>query len=244
MKAVIIDDEALMRNNLYAIITKHLPAVDIVGEAEGVQSGLKLLNEIKPELLFLDVEMKDGTGFDLLTHYNYESTKVIFVTGHDRHAIKAFKFSAIDYVLKPVDSSELKIAVEKAEGAISQKDNLKTLVNNYEGATKLKKLLLKDNQAVYVVDVDEIVRCESQNNYTLFCLNDGREILISKTLKEYDRLLTDHHFFRTHQSHLINLAYFDKYEKRDGGMIYMKNRHTVPVSIKKKEELFQKLEQL
>jgi two-component system LytT family response regulator len=219
---------------------------EVIAVANGVRAGLECLKKHKPDLLLLDVEMQDGTGFDLLAMYGELDFKVIFVTGHDAYAIKAFKFNAIDYILKPVDPDELVKALAKAQKPLDKKEQNLSVAN----LTKKKvtgseqKIILKDSETVYLVSVKDIIRCESEANYTKFFLIDGRKLTISKTLKEYDSLFEDHVFFRAHRSHLINLLHFDRYEKKDGGTLIMKDGSILPVAVRKKEALLQALDQL
>ena len=235
MRIVLIDDNTAVRDNLKVLIDLYAPGHEIVGEADGVQKGLACLKGLQLDLLLLDVEMQDGTGFDLMAMYGVPNFKVIFVTAHDAYAIKAFKYNALDYLLKPVDPDELVKAITKAQSKMDESHTLKPLPH---------KIILKDADAVYLVAVNDIVRCQASANYTLFFLNDGRKLTISKTLKSYDTLLKGHAFFRAHQSHLINLKHFDRYEKRDGGTLYMKDGSTLPVAIRKKEALMEALEAL
>lgn len=247
MRIVLVDDEKAVRENLKILVRRFIPEAEIVGEANGVQSGLHCLKEHQPDLLLLDVEMKDGTGFDLLALYGELSFKVIFVTGHDRFAIKAFKYSAIDYLLKPVDPFELKQSLEKAHTLIStQEQQLKVenLVSNRSRSQNEQKIVLKDQEAIYLIGVKDVIRCESETNYTRFYLQDGRKLTISKTLKEFDKLFEGLSFFRSHQSHLINLKYFDRFEKRDGGTIHLKDGSAVPLAVRKREALMQMLDNL
>lgn len=247
MRIVIIDDDEIVRDNLRTLLAIYSPESEIVGEADGVQTGLSCLKLHKLDLLLLDVEMKDGTGFDLLSFYGEMDFKVVFVTGHDGYAIKAFKFSAIDYVLKPVDPEDLVSALNKAKTPVDKKEeNLKVanLVQNKRVAQSDQKIILKDAETVYLIAVKDIIRCESETNYTRFFLTDGRVLMISKTLKEYDSLFEGQFFFRAHQSHLINLLHFDRYDKREGGVVYMKDGSTLPVAVRKKESLMTALENL
>lgn len=247
MRIVLVDDDPSVRENLKMILSAYASDCEVVAEADGVKSALEVLKKNKPDLLLLDVEMQDGTGFDLLSIYGELDFKVIFVTGHDTYAIKAFKYSAIDYLLKPVDPEELKVALRKASKPLDKKEQQLTVSNLFENKEKAeadKKIVLKDSETVYLVSTEDIIRCESEANYTKFFLIDGRKLTISKTLKEYDKLFEDLSFFRSHQSHLINLLHFDRYEKKDGGMVVMKDRSTVPVAIRKKEALLHRLENL
>jgi two-component system LytT family response regulator len=247
MRIVLIDDDANIRENLRTLVSIYSPESNIIGEADGVASGLECLRKLHPDLLLLDVEMKDGTGFDLLAEYGELDFKVIFVTGHDAYAIKAFKYSAIDYVLKPVDPEDLAKAINKAGSVVDENElNLKiaNLLQNKRNNSANKTIVLKDAESVYLVYIKDIIRCESETNYTKFFLQDGRKIMVSKTLKEFDSLLEEHSFFRAHQSHLINLLHFDHYDKKDGGTVFMKDGSTLPVAIRKKESLMSALANL
>ena len=247
MRTILIDDETVARDNLKTMLSIYAPEVQIVAEADGVKTGLATIKEYKPELVLLDVEMKDGTGFDLLSFYGRLDFKVIFVTGHDAYAIRAFKISAIDYVLKPVDPDDLVSAINKAQQATDgneQQIKVTNLVQNNRENLANQKIILKDSETVYLVAVKDIVRCESETNYTRFYLVDGRVLMVSKTLKEYDTLFEGQNFFRAHQSHLINLFHFDRYEKKDGGTVFMKDGSALPVAVRKKESLLQALEKL
>lgn len=247
MRLILIDDDVNVRDNLRTLLTIYSSQISIVAEADGVAKGLECIRKYKPDLVLLDVEMKDGTGFDLLAMYGQLDFKVIFVTGHDAYAIKAFRYSALDYLLKPVDPVELMGAVGKAMASHDQTEhNLKmeTLIRN-KGANAIdQKVVLKDAETVYLISIRDIVRCESQTNYTWFYLIDGRRIIVSKTLKEFDSLFEGKYFFRAHQSHLVNLLHFDRYEKKEGGTIHMKDGSTLPVAVRKKDSLMAALEQL
>ena len=247
MRVVTVDDDSSVRENLKTLLSIYAKDVEVIAEADGVRAGLECVRENKPDLLLLDVEMGDGTGFDLLAMYGELDFKVIFVTGHDAYAIKAFKFGAIDYLLKPVDPEELIKAIQKAKSAITleeQRVQVSNLVDNKSRSASDQKILLKDTENVYLVEVKDIIRCESETNYTKFFLSDGRKLTISKTLKEYDSLFEDQSFFRAHQSHLINLRHFDRYEKKEGGIVHMKDGSTLPVAVRKKDALMQALAEL
>lgn len=245
MRAVIIDDDPSMRENLNSLLSIYCVDITLVGEADGVKSGVDLIRTVNPDLVFMDIEMKDGTGFDVLSISGKPTFKLIFVTGHDQYAIKAFKFSAIDYILKPVDPDDLIRAVDKARrtSMAMNKLQIETLVTN-RAVGKSKKMVLNDAQNTYLITIENIIRCESDVNYTRFFLSDHKSILVSKTLKSFDELLDEYGFFRCHQSHLINLNYFDRYEKTEGGMVHLKNGEVVPISVRKKEELMSKLSKL
>jgi two-component system LytT family response regulator len=247
MRIVLVDDDSVIRENLKTMLSIYSPHSQVIAEADGVKAGLACIKEHKPDLVLLDVEMKDGTGFDLLAFYGQLDFKVIFVTGHDAYAIRAFKISAIDYVLKPVDPLDLVAALKKAEEMADRNEQqikVANLVQNNRENTSDQKIILKDSETVYLVAVKDIIRCESETNYTRFFLIDGRVLMVSKTLKEYDTLFDGQNFFRAHQSHLINLLHFDRYEKRDGGTVFMKDGSELPVAVRKKESLLTALENI
>ncbi len=241
MKAIIIDDQSHIRENLKLLLREFAPEVEVIAEADGVKSGLECLKKHKTELVFLDIEMADGTGFDLLNLVKDRSFRVIFVTGHEGYAIRAFRVAAIDYLLKPVDPDDLVEAVAKAKNQNPIEDFQVEEAMNAQKEEKVRQLVLSDADSVYRVQVGDILRCQSEDNYTRFFLGDGRKLLISKTLKEFSELLEKSGFFRCHQSHLINLAYFDHLDKRDGGTIFLKDGSTVPLATRKKDQLLQAL---
>ncbi|MHA7130312.1 LytR/AlgR family response regulator transcription factor [Algoriphagus namhaensis] len=244
MKVLLIDDQKSVRENLHLLLKTLAPELEVVGQAEGVRSGLEAIRKHQPDLIFLDIEMADGTGFDLLNLIPEPDFKVIFVTGHDGYAIRAFRVSAIDYLLKPIDPDDLLDAVSRAKSHTHiQKLQVKKALESSSIKT-VKQLLLSDTDNVYLVSVDEIMHCQAEDNYTHFHLADGRKLLISKTLKEYSELLDSQNFFRTHQSHLVNLNYISHLDKRAGGVIVLKDGSSVPVAIRKKDSLLQRLKSL
>lgn len=248
LKAVVIDDIETIRRDYLTLIKAHCPNVQIIGEADSVESGAKLIRQVQPDLVFLDVEMGDGTGFDLLQKLKPINFKVIFVTGHEDFAIRAFRVSAIDYLLKPLDANDLVEAVKKAEEALGNdalETKLNNLFSNLERPKNLQKLILKTADRIYSVDIQDIVNCESDKNYTTFYLINAPKLVVSNNLKEYETMLAPHNFFRTHKSHLINMAYFDHFIKSDGGnTIVMKNKQAIPLSVRKKDDFLSLLETL
>lgn len=248
LRAVVIDDIENIRKKNMAIIKATCPNISVIGQAESVASGVTLIKQLQPDLVFLDVEMPDGTGFDLLQQLQPISFKVIFITGYEDFAIRAFRFSAIDYLLKPLDAADLADAVKKAEDALSKEVfdlKLNNLFSNLERPKNLQKLVLKTADRIYSVNIQDIVNCESDKNYTTFHFINAPQLVVSTNLKEYETLLTPYNFFRTHQSHLINMAYFDHFIKTEGGnTIVMKNKTAVPLSVRKKEEFLVLLENM
>lgn len=248
LKAVVIDDIESIRKENIALIKANCPNVSIVDQADSVDSGIKLIKQVEPDLVFLDVEMPDGTGFDLLQKLKPIDFKVIFITGFEDFAIRAFRFSAIDYLLKPLDAEELVEAVKKAEDSLGKEVfdvKLSNLFANLERPKNLQKIILKTADRIYSVNIQDIVSCESDKNYTTFHFVNAPSLVVSTNLKEYELMLTPYNFFRTHQSHLVNMAYFDHYIKAEGGnRIVLKNKQVVPLSVRKKEEFLVLLENL
>lgn len=246
MKVVIIDDEKRTRDLIAKMIDSFEMDITCFPIGENVQSGIKAIEEVQPDLVLLDIQMPDGTGFELLNSIDERNFEVIFVTAFEEYALKAIKFSALDYVLKPIDSDELRTAIEKAIQTIDKKvdsSQLETLNYNIQNVNR-KKLVLKTHESVYVVDLENIVRCEADRNYTSFYLNDGKKILVSKTLKEYETMLSGNHFFRVQQSHLVNLNYVNRFDKKNGGSVVMKDGSEVPLSPAKKDMFFKVLENI
>lgn len=245
-KALIIDDENRTRELIAKMIDSFGFDIETLPVGENVQSGIQAIDELHPDIVFLDIQMPDGTGFDVLKSVKNKNFEVIFITAHEEFAIKAIKFSALDYLLKPIDPTELRAAVEKAIKAIDDKkedSQFDALQHNIQPHQK-RRLVLKTQESVYVVELDEIIRCEADRNYTSFFLVGGKKILVSKTLKEYETLLSSHNFLRVQQSHLINLDYVDRYDKGSGGSVVMKDGSEVPLSPAKRDIFFKILENL
>lgn len=247
-KVLIIDDENRTRSLIAKMIDSFGLDVEAIAEGENVQSGIKAIEKHNPDIVFLDIQMPDGTGFDVLRSIENKSFEVIFITAHEEFAIKAIKFSALDYLLKPVDAVELRSALEKAIVTVdnhsrdggSQYEALHTNIQMNEK----RRLVLKTQESVHVVDLEEIIRCEADRNYTSFFLRDNKKILVSKTLKEYETLLAGHNFLRVQQSHLINIDFVDRYDKKNGGAVVMKDGSEVPLSPAKRDLFFRRLENL
>lgn len=245
-KAIIIDDENRTRDLIAKMINSFGLDIEAIPAGDNVQSGIKAIEEHQPDIVFLDIQMPDGTGFDLLKAIPDKNFEVIFITAHEEFAIKAIKFSALDYILKPVDPEELRAAVENALNTMGNKrdeSQFEALQNNISAQQK-RRLVLKTQESVHVVDLDQIIRCESDRNYTSFYLTENRKILVSKTLKEFETLLIGYNFIRVQQSHLINLDYVDRYNKGNGGSVVMRDGSEVPLSPAKREIFFKILENL
>ncbi len=245
-KVLIIDDENRTRNLIAKMIDSFGYDLVTIPEGENVQSGIKAIERHQPDIVFLDIQMPDGTGFDVIRSIPEKTFEVIFITAHEEFAIKAIKFSALDYLLKPVDSAELKSALDRALETIEVHKGggqYEALSANIQPNEK-RRLVLKTQESVHVVELDQIIRCEADRNYTSFFLKDSKKILVSKTLKEYETLLSAHNFLRVQQSHLINIAYVDRYDKKNGGAVVMKDGSEVPLSPAKRDLFFARLENL
>ena len=244
--AIIIDDMKLARATLRLGISDTLPGIQIIGEADGVVQGIKLAKDTKPDIVFLDIEMQDGDGFDVLDILTDLNSKVIFVTASNEYAIKAFQYAAVDYIMKPVDPDLLRKAVEKViKQGKTQKEQILLVKEQMKGDNKPStKLALHTSDKIQIVDFSEIIRLEAMGNYTTFYLQDVSKVLVTRTLKEYDRLLSPSGFLRVHQSHLINLEHVAAYVKSDGGYISMKDNSHVPVSVRKKPKVTEILSSL
>ena len=245
MKAIIIDDVPQAIETLQADLKDYCPEVEIIATTDGVISGAKLLKEQTPDILFLDIQMQDGTGFDLLEILPEINFKVIFTTASDAFAIRAFKFSAVDYLLKPVDPEELVAAVTKVkESTNTQQESLDLLADNMRQSSGPKRIALHTQEKIHIINIENIIRCESTGNYTNFFLADNRKLLVTKTLKEFDKMLDAHNFIRVHQSHLINFHQIKEFVKTDGGYIVMKDGSKIPVSVRKRAGVVKLLEEL
>ena len=236
-RALIIDDVENARIGLRKDLEDYCPTIDVCGEADGVVNGARMIRQLNPDVVFLDIQMKDGSGFDLLEILPDINFALIFTTSSNEHAIRAFRFSAVDYLLKPIDPDQLVEAVEKAENTGDHK--LEVLRSNLDGGTT--RLALNSQEKIKVVDLKEVVRCESTGSYTLFWMADGEQILVTRTLKEYDQMLSDAGFLRVHQSHLINLAYVREFIKTDGGYLVLKDKKEIPVSSRKRSAVIKAL---
>lgn len=247
-KAIIIEDEKKSRELLENMIRKNCSSVDLLGAAESVSKGVELARQYRPDLIFLDIEMADGTGFDLLKELEDLAFEVIFTTASDKYALKAIKFSALDYLLKPIDVDDLVKAVEKIsekKTASSAIDNLKFLLQNFKrNDDQYHKITLPTGNAYEIVNVKDIIRCEAEGNYTKFFLNGSKKLLVSASLKHYEDLLPENEFIRIHHHHLININHVVRYLKSDGGYAVMSDGTQVEVSRRKKDAFLQRLQNI
>ena len=234
------------------MLSRYAPDMKIVGEADDVVSGISAISTLKPQVVFLDIQLTDGTGFDILEQlaqkYGKSLFHIVFITAHEQYAIKAFRFSALDFLLKPVDPEELEKVVIKINTVLEKNDsyahidllleNIRRKVDNF------KRIALSTSDGIHLFEISDIIRCESEDNYTKFFIKNHKPVLISKTLKEYEDLLGEHGFERIHQSHLINLSYLKSYIRKDGGYVVMSDNSNLPISQRKKERLQELLKAL
>ena len=241
IKAIIVDDEKNSREVIAELISECFDEIKVVAQGEDVKTSVKAIKKHTPTLLFLDVDLPDGTGFDILKQIDYSKMKVVFITAHQEYAIKAIKFSAFDFILKPFNTGELIKTVRKVldeETAANNSLRFESILSNFGNSLpELKKIVLKTADRIYLVNVKDIVRCEAENNYTNFYLGNGNKIMVSKTIKIYETLLAEHEFLRVHQSHLVNLNYIQHFDKPDGGMLVLSDNSTIPVSHQKRSIL-------
>ena len=243
LRTILIDDEPNSRDALKALLEHYCPEVTVIGQASSAEHGVQLLREQTPDLLFLDVEMPLGSGFDLLDALGQVSFDVIFTTAHDHYALRAIKFCALDYLLKPVGVGDLREAVAKAQRPKpSLTTQLRTFYDNLQvrKGNGASKVVLPTQQGFEVVEVARIVRCQADDNYTLFVLTGKEKILVSRTLKEYEELFSEYDFLRVHQSPLINADHVKRYIKGSGGYVQLSDDSIIEVSRRKKDELMKR----
>ena len=248
MKAVLIDDEISNLENLRILLEKHCPQVTIIATAQNISDAVDAIEKYLPDLVFLDIQMGEKTGFDVLKLLPTRNFEVIFVTAYDQYGIQAVKFAALDYLLKPVDIEELMSAVNKAEQKLAtQVQNLQLdflLQQLKKPEAKISKIALQMQSEIRYVALSEIIRCEADNTYTYFFLSSNEKIVVSKSLKEYADLLRPNGFLRTHQSHLVNPNYVKSWLKEDGGILLLTSGETIPVSKPNKDAVKQALQVL
>jgi two-component system LytT family response regulator len=242
-KAIIADDENGALNSLKNMIQNYCPQLEIIATANTVDNAFIEIEKHKPNLLFLDIEMGKKTAFDLLEQFSTMPFDIIFTTAYNHYAIKAIRFSALDYLLKPIDPEELKNAVERF---ISKKHDeellnskFKTLLGNLKQENKNKRIAISDTDGLVFIDISDIIRCHSDGSYTTIFLTDGKKMVVSKPIGEYEDLFNEENFFRIHRSHLININHIKKYMKGDGGYVLMSDGAEVEVSRRKKNEFME-----
>ncbi len=243
LRTIIIDDEAKSRQSLKLLLLNYCTGVEVVALATSVADGISCIEKYQPDLVMLDIQMQDGTGFDLLKQIVHPSFQLIFTTAFHEFAIKAFKFSAIDYLLKPIDLGELEEAIERAKVIYKNKDEKRTLdplIKNFLAFNEADlRITISTEHALEILPISDIVRLESDSSYTHIIMKDARKIISSKHLKHYDEMLHGQQFMRVHNSHIINLKHVTRYVKSDGGAIELINGDTIPISRRRKDQFLE-----
>ena len=244
LKCIIVDDEFKSRESLKAIIEKFCENLSVLKVCENGAEAIEAIRSGRPDIVFMDIQLQKETGFEILERLDKIEFELIFTTAYSEFAIKAFKFSAIDYLLKPIDINDLKAAIEKARKRISGNiaERVAQLGQHLRGNTfKHSRLALPATDGLVFVNVDQIIYCEATGNYTNIHMDDGRKFVVSRTLKDYEELLEDQDFFRIHNSFLINLNSLKKYIRGEGGQVVMNNNQTLDVSKAKKKSFLEKI---
>jgi two-component system LytT family response regulator len=239
LRSLIVDDEANAVDFINSIAEEYCPDLEIVGKAYNVDEGITKVEETKPDLIFLDVEMPNGTGFDLLDHFPDKKFDVIFITAFNHYAIKAIKFSAVDYILKPINITEFieavsKVVRKRSDSQYSSSQSLRILMENLRSGSP-SRLAIPTADGMEYLNPKEIIRIEADRSYSWLYLTGNRKILVSKHLKEFQDLLSDRYFFRSHNSFLINLKYVRKFVRKEGGYIEMLDGEQIPISRNRKD---------
>jgi two-component system LytT family response regulator len=244
MKAIIVDDEHHARENLYSILKEYCPDVGIAGLADSIKTAVKLIKETKPDVLFLDIKLSGSSGFELLELFDEMDFEVIFVTAYDNYAIKAIKFSALDYILKPIDPAELQSAVLKLKNKINRDQKscqLKMLIENLSRGKSYNKIVISSESNIEYLAISSIIRLQGESNYTRIYLEGERSLIASKSLIEFEELLTDLGFFRVHKTHMVNLLHIKTFHKSGSSYLILTNQSKIPVSRRRKAALIERI---
>ncbi len=246
-KAIIVEDELHSRQFLKNLVTEYCPGLTLAALASDVEEGVAAIKEHKPDIVFLDIEMQTGTGFDLLLQFPAPDFDVIFTTAYDHYAIKAIKFSAIDYLLKPIEIEELQQAVKKVtdkKTSSNSQEALQMLLKNLQAPPKEDpSITLATSEGLEFIPLQQIIRIEASGPYSYFFLKNNKKIMVSRNLKEYEMMLSDHGFFRAHNSHIINIREVKRMVKTDGGYAVMSDDSRISISPKKKDDFMQQMAQ-
>ncbi len=245
LKAIIIDDEQHCIDRIKKLLGPYTDALDLKASCSTNAEALQKIAQIDPDVVFLDVHLQNGTGFDLLAQIKPIEFEIVFTTAHDNYAVEAFRFSALDYLLKPIDKEAFDIAVQKIirrEGMKSASKRLEVLFQNLENKLAgSRKVAITTLEGLTFVKVDDIIRCQSDGNYTQLFLIGNKKLIATKTLKHFEEVLENHQFFRVHKSHYINILYIDKYLKGKGGYVQMSDGTHIEVAVRRKEEFLRKI---
>lgn len=244
INAIIIDDEMHCRKALGMLLKEYCPHVQVTDQCSDAESGLTAIQRLKPDLVFLDIEMPNMNGFEMLEKIPQINFEIIFTTSYDQYAIKAIRFSALDYLLKPVEKDELQRAVEKVSHRLRYPipQQLEILLQKlHQPVSPIQKIALPTMEGLQMIAVNSIISCESDSNYTIFFLKNKQKLIVSRPLKEIEEMLEEYSFLRVHNSYLVSLNEIDKYVKGEGGYLVMTDGSAIDVSRSKKETLLIKL---
>jgi two-component system LytT family response regulator len=249
INTVIVDDEPLGREMLAGLLKNYCPGINVVAECGTISTAKEAIGEYKPHLVFMDIALPGGNGFDLLKSLGGVDFDVVFVTAHDEYVLKALRFNAVDYLLKPIDETELVQAVSRVQmrqALATEKLNIRHLLEQHmvSGFKKSESLCIPDSKGFQVVKLDEIICCEASNTYTIFHLPGGRQMVSTKPLTDYEELLSDSGFTRIHKSWLINMKHVKEYVRGEGGVVLLTDGHSVDVSRRKKEHFVSELKKV
>lgn len=247
IKAVIIEDEINLRETNRLLLENNFPNISIVGEAGSVNEAIAVIKEGQPDIVLLDIELKDGNCFQVLQACKPFTFRPIFITAYNHYAIKAIKFSAIDYLLKPVNEFEFCHAINEAISSIDKEGinkQTETLEEQLDTSQRTKRIILKTAETIHITHIEDIIYCQSDNSYTTFYIHDKKEIIVSKSIKDFSEILEEHHFIRPHQSYLVNTAYIDKINKSNGASIVLNNGKEIPISKRMKSSILESIDKL
>lgn len=247
MKAIIIDDEKKGREILKSLIESYCKEVEIIAQASSAEEGYELIQKLEPDVIFLDVEMPNGDGFSLLERFEKITFQIVFTTAFDDYAIKAIKFHALDYLLKPIDIDELRVAVENVKKALQSEQETENKYTAFVQSRKIEntgKLALPIKDGIVYLSISEIVRVESDGAYSIFYTDCGKKHLSSKNLGEYEEILPSLGFFRVHRSHIVNVKKVKKFIRSEGNFIEMEDGSRVEIARRKKDEFLQMMNEL
>lgn len=247
IRSILIDDDnSIIITLKHLLETRYSDLIELCGTASNVSSGVKLAREQEPALIFLDINLPDGEGFDVLSQiqdddFNFD---VIFITAHDQFALKAFDFAALDYIMKPFNPEDIDAALDRVR-RLQQQDSIKDKVNVYQEAKnqEYERMIIPSSDGLSIINIDDILRLEASDTYTFFYINNGQKLLASKPLSNFERILADLHFQRIHSKNLVNLKYIQRYNKGKGGSVIMTDGAEVEVSVRKKTEFLNALKQ-
>lgn len=239
MKALIVDDEAPVRQTIVLLLSRYFPQIEIAGEAAAVSEAVEKIDLLKPDILFLDIEIRGGTGFHILQRIQYKEFKLIFVTAFNEYALQAIKMGAADYLLKPINETEFRTSVHQIIQKVNTSSEAKVNSQFAKDIRTTGKLVLRTLTDIHIVEVKDIIHCVSDNTYTTFYFNNNEKLLVSKSLSEFEAILDKFGFVRVHQSHLVNVNCIKRIEKTEGGLVYLNDGSSVPVSSRRKPLLLE-----